>query len=292
MKIAIIGLGRWGKNLLREYSKICSVPICITKSDKNNIVWLKNNYPTVRHTNRFEDVLNNKNIDAVAVATPIKTHFDLAFRALRAGKHVFLEKPIATNSHDAKKLLEVANNKKLVLFVGHVFFYHPVLTKLKSIIKNEPIQYARLNWFNFGSFKEDILLDLVSQEISIILELIGTPKKIFWLDNKKIIKNSDLVTLQLDFSGKKNCIINTNRTSTYKKKSMTIITSKNLFIWEDDILYKFDRKKLSFHVAYSSKKTPLELECKEFIKSINNNNKKLVNARNAVKIIRILEMIP
>ena len=89
MKIAIIGLGRWGKNLLREYSKICSVPICITKSDKNNIVWLKNNYPTVRHTNRFEDVLNNKNIDAVAIATPIKTHFDLAFRALRAGKHVF-----------------------------------------------------------------------------------------------------------------------------------------------------------------------------------------------------------
>ena len=73
---------------------------------------------------------------------------------------------------------------------------------------------------------------------------------------------------------------------------MTIITSKNLFIWEDETLYKLDRKKLSFHVAYSSKKTPLELECKEFIKSINNNNKKLVNARNAVKIIRILEMIP
>ena len=292
MKIAIIGLGRWGKNLLREYSKICLVPVCVTKSDRNKINWLKNNYPTVKHTNRFVDVLNNENINAVAIATPIKTHFDLAFRALRAGKHVFLEKPIATNSHDAKKLLELANYKKLVLFVGHVFLYHPVLTKLKSIIKNEPVQYARLNWLNFGSFKEDILLDLVSHEISIILELIGTPKRIVWIDNKKIIKNSDLVTLQLFFRGKKNCIINTNRTSTYKKKSITIITSKNLFIWEDDTLHKFDRKKLSIDTVYRAKKTPLELECKEFIKSINGNKKKLVNARKAMKVISILEMIP
>ena len=292
MKIAIIGLGRWGKNLLREYSKICLVPVCVTKSDRNKINWLKNNYPTVKHTNRFVDVLNNENINAVAIATPIKTHFDLAFRALRAGKHVFLEKPIATTSHDAKKLLELANYKKLVLFVGHVFLYHPVLTKLKSIIKNEPVQYARLNWLNFGSFKEDILLDLVSHEISIILELIGTPKRIVWIDNKKIIKNSDLVTLQLFFRGKKNCIINTNRTSTYKKKSITIITSKNLFIWEDDTLHKFDRKKLSIDTVYRSKKTPLELECKEFIKSINGNKKKLVNARKAMKVISILEMIP
>lgn len=292
MRISIIGLGTWGKNLLREYSKICSVPICVTKSDKNKIRWLQNNYPSVKHTNSFKDVLNNQNIDAVVIATPIKTHFDLAFRALSAGKHVFLEKPIATNSHDAKKLLKVANDKNLVLFVGHVFVYHPVLTKLKSIIKNESIQYARLNWFNFGSFKEDILLDLISHEISIILELIGTPKRIFWIDNKKFIKNPDLVTLQLVFSGKKNCIINTDRTSSYKKKSVTIKTSKNLFIWEDDTLHKFNRRKLSINAVYSSKKTPLELECKEFIKSINNNNKKLVNARNAVKIIRILEMIP
>ena len=81
-----------------------------------------------------------------------------------------------------------------------------------------------------------------------------------WIDNKKIIKNSDLVTLQLFFRGKKNCIINTNRTSTYKKKTITIITSKNLFIWEDDTLHKFDRKKLSIDTVYRSKKTPLELE--------------------------------
>ena len=113
-----------------------------------------------------------------------------------------------------------------------------------------------------------------------------------WIDNKKIIKNSDLVTLQLFFRGKKNCIINTNRTSTYKKKSITIITSKNLFIWEDDTLHKFDRKKLSIDTVYRSKKTPLELECKEFIKSINGNKKKLVNARKAMKVISILEMIP
>ena len=75
MKIAIIGLGRWGKNLLREYSKICSVPICITKSDKNNIVWLKNNYPTVRHTNRFEDVLNNKNIFPAILLSVLRSNF-------------------------------------------------------------------------------------------------------------------------------------------------------------------------------------------------------------------------
>jgi len=88
-KIAIIGLGRWGKNLLREYSKICSVSACVTRGDKNNIKWLRDNYPRVKHTNRLDEILNDENINAIAIATPIKTHFNLAFRALRAGKHVF-----------------------------------------------------------------------------------------------------------------------------------------------------------------------------------------------------------
>jgi len=274
--VAIIGLGVWGKNLLREYSKLCSVSICCTKGNKKNLKWIKQNYPNVKHTKNFDEVLNDPTIDIVVIATPIKTHFRLASKALQSGKHVFLEKTIAENIIEAKKLISIAKEKNLTFFVGHIFLYHPVLKKIKEIIKKDPIIYARLNWMRLGAFEEDIVFDLVSHYISIILELFGEPNSLSVLDAKRNVTNCDMITIVLKFSKNRKCVIDVNRNTTFKKRSITLLTIKNSFVWDDDVLYKLNKKNRLFDIIFESNKTPSELECKEFHKSVNKKKKRLL----------------
>jgi len=91
-KIAIVGLGNWGKNFVREFSKLSEISICYTKGDTRNLKWLKKNYPSIKHTNKYDDILKNNTIDAVVIATPIKTHYRLTTKALKSGKIFFFQK--------------------------------------------------------------------------------------------------------------------------------------------------------------------------------------------------------
>lgn len=184
--LAVVGLGKWGKNLIREFSKVANVVICHSNGNKENMVWLRKNFPNIQHTKNFQDILNNKSINALVIASPIKTHFSLSYQAIQANKHLFIEKTISENSKNAKELIAIAKKKKRILFVGHIFLYHPVLKRIKKIIKNESIIYLKFNWMRLGSFQEDILLDLVSHFISIILELLETPRSIKIIDIRRI----------------------------------------------------------------------------------------------------------
>ena len=131
-KIAIIGLGKWGRNLLREFSKISCVTKCHTRGNQKNISWLRKNYPKVVHTTSIRDILTDKNIDAVVISTPINSHFKIARNALEAGKHVFVEKPMTNTIVEAKQLLKIAKSKNLNLFVGHIFLHNEIFKKIKN----------------------------------------------------------------------------------------------------------------------------------------------------------------
>lgn len=289
--IAVIGLGKWGRNLLREFSNLTHVSICCTMGNRKNVVWLKQNYPLIHHTKNFDEIIHNKKIDAVVIATPINKHFILASKALNAGKHVFVEKTISEKISNAEKLIEVARKKNLTLFVGHIFLYHPVLKKMKTLVKKDPIKHIRLSWNKFGSFKENMIYDLLSHEISIIQDLIGKPKKISILEKKGILTNLDIITLKLIFKKNKQCIIDINRCSTFKKKYISIITKNNFYVWEDDDLFKFNGKMRSFEIHFKTKTTPLEIECKTFLNYINRKKNDLSNAKKALKILQILAKI-
>ena len=177
-KIAIIGLGKWGKNLLREFSNVSCVTKCHTRGNQKNISWLRRNYPKVVHTTSIRDILTDKNIDAVAISTPINSHFKIAKNALESGKHVFVEKPMASSVIEAKQLIKIAKSKNLNLFVGHVFLYNEIFKKIKKIDKQESITYAHFAWKKFGTFDEDIFKNLLSHDISLILALFGSPNRI------------------------------------------------------------------------------------------------------------------
>ena len=290
-KIAIIGLGKWGKNLLREFSNVSCVTKCHTRGNQKNISWLRRNYPKVVHTTSIRDILTDKNIDAVAIATPINSHFKIAKNALESGKHVFVEKPMASSVIEAKQLIKIAKSKNLNLFVGHVFLYNEIFKKIKKIDKQESITYAHFAWKKFGTFDEDIFKNLLSHDISLILALFGSPNRIRLTNNVGFITTSDRISLELNFTRNRKCEVSIDRISPHKEKSVTFLTKKNLFVWNDDELLRFDKRTQSFKKIYQSKNTPLHLECKKFIANISSKKVSYDSSFLALNVTRILSKL-
>ena len=286
--VAIIGIGKWGKNLISQFSKICKIKYCYSKGDKSNILWLINNYPMINFCNNLDTILDDPSVDAVIIATPIITHYNLVMKALISKKHVFVEKPITTTVTKANKLLKIAKNNNLSLFVGSIFLYHPILKKLKIILQKEKIQSLYLNWEKLGAFNEKLSFDLLTHYIIIVNELVGIPKKIFVQKRIGIITDCDVLSLQMKFKKNLDCFIDINRVSSMKHREIIIKTSKNLYLWENEILFKFNKKKYSYQQFFAPKTIPLENECKEFLKHIKSTKKNYVNTQKSIDAIHII----
>lgn len=179
MKIGIIGFGYWGPNLLRNFYSIdeCKVEMVSDfRSERLKIV--SKNYPTVKTTINAEDILNNTAIDAVVIATPVFSHFELAKKALQNGKHVLIEKPMTASSSEAKQLIELAGKVGKVLMVDHTFLYTGAVQKMKQLVDIGSI--GKVNYFdstriNLGLFQPDVnvLWDLAPHDISILNYLVS-----------------------------------------------------------------------------------------------------------------------
>ena len=290
-KLGIIGIGNWGKNLVRELSKIHCIKKCSSNGNLKNIRWLKKNYPSIQYVSDSKEIFADKEINAVIIATPINTHYKLAKKALLSKKHVFVEKPISTNLSEAEELIEIAKKNNLLLFVGHIFIFNEIFKKLIQISNRENITHLNFLWNKFGTFDEDIFLNLVSHDLSIILALFGKPKKIKLINKFGVISKCDVVTLILELPNKKTCQIHVNRCSSHKQKHVTIFTQKNIYIWDDLSLFKNNKKTNSFKLVFQSKYTPLEIECKEFVKKLNETNISFEFANIAKDVIQVIQKL-
>ena len=290
-KLGIIGIGDWGKNLVRDTSKISHVKKCSGLGNTKNISWLKKNYPSIQYVSDQKEIFTDKEIDAVIIATPINTHYNLVKKALLSKKHVFVEKPLCSTLSKAEELIKIAKKNNLVLFVGQIFIFNEILKKVIEISKRENIVYVNFEWNKFGTFDEDIFLNLVSHDLSIILTLFGKPKKIKLVNAFGFISKCDIVTLTLELPKNKKCQIHINRCSNYKQKHITIFTQKNIYIWDDCRLYKNNKKSNSFRLIFESKHTPLEIECKEFIKKLNETKISFESANLAKDVIQVIQKL-
>ena len=290
-KLGIIGIGNWGKNLVRELSKIHCIKKCSSNGNLKNIRWLKKNYPSIQYVSDSKEIFADKEINAVIIATPINTHYKLAKKALLSKKHVFVEKPISTNLSEAEELIEIAKKNNLLLFVGHIFIFNEIFKKLIQISNRENITHLNFLWNKFGTFDEDIFLNLISHDLSIILALFGKPKKIKLINKFGVISKCDVVTLILELPNKKTCQIHVNRCSNHKQKHVTIFTQKNIYIWDDLSLFKNNKKTNSFKLVFQSKYTPLEIECKEFVKKLNETNISSEFANIAKDVIQVIQKL-
>jgi predicted dehydrogenase len=172
--IGIVGYGYWGPNLLRNFSE---VPACrvVSVSDLRDarLAQVRSRYPAVKTTASFNDLLVDTQIDAVVIATPVCTHFELAMQALRAGKHVLVEKPMAMTSDDALRLIDEADRRKLVLAVDHTFVYTGAVRKIRELIAEGGIgdlYYYDSVRVNLGLFQHDVnvIWDLAVHDLSIM----------------------------------------------------------------------------------------------------------------------------
>ena len=179
INIAVIGLGHWGPNLARNFNALPNAYLhTLCDADPARLQRVGANYPAARQTTDYESVLADPDVDAVVLATPVHTHFKLASAALRAGKHTFVEKPLARSSDEARELVAMADARGLILMVGHVFLYNAAVRKVKEYIDSGElgeIYYIYAQRLNLGIVRQDVnaLWNFAPHDISIINYWLG-----------------------------------------------------------------------------------------------------------------------
>jgi len=179
IKIGVIGYGYWGPNLVRTFAEAQhGTVVAVSDLDPKKLAQVNKRYPAVRTTNNFQDLLRDPEIDAVAIATPVSTHFEFGMAALKAGKHVWLEKPMTETSLQARKLCDEAAKRNLVVFVDHTFVYTGAVRKMGEVIKSGDL--GRVYYYdsirvNLGLFQRDVnvISDLAVHDFSILDYLLG-----------------------------------------------------------------------------------------------------------------------
>ena len=177
--IGVAGYGYWGPNLVRNFANTEGAQItAICDMDASKLARGQRLHPGVVITREFQDLLIDSRIDAIAVATPVHTHYELALAALRAGKHVFVEKPLAQTSEQARRLVEEAERRKLILMVDHTFLYTPAVQKIRELIGDGAlgdVYYYNGMRASLGLFQSDVnvIWDLAVHDISIIQHILN-----------------------------------------------------------------------------------------------------------------------
>ena len=172
--IGVVGYGYWGPNLVRNFSVNPAARVVgVSDLDPGRLGAIRQLYPAVETTTRYDDLLKDSSIDAIAIATPVRTHYELAMAALRAGKHVLVEKPIASSAEQAMHLIDEADRRGLTLMVDHTFLYTPAVQKIRELLlKRElgDIYYYDSTRSSLGLFQKDVnvIWDLAVHDISII----------------------------------------------------------------------------------------------------------------------------
>ena len=174
IQIGVIGYGYWGPNLVRNFVEATgSRVVALSDIQEERLTKAKTRYPQIKTTTRYRELLTDSTIDAIVIATPVSTHFDLAMEALRAGKHVLVEKPLAATSEQGERLVEEAARCKRVLMVDHTFVYTGAVRKIKEMVEGGrlgQIYYYDSVRVNLGLFQRDVnvLWDLAAHDLSIM----------------------------------------------------------------------------------------------------------------------------
>ena len=178
LKIGVAGCGYWGPNLIRNFGSLPDTQVvAVCDKDESRLKHMKSLYPQAETTTDFQDLLSDGTADAIVIATPVSKHHEMGMAALEAGKHTFIEKPMACSSRECLDLIEAAEERGLTLMVGHTFVYTPVVNKVKEIVDSGDlgqVLYISARRLNLGLFQKDINVawDLAPHDISIILYLL------------------------------------------------------------------------------------------------------------------------
>ena len=240
LKLGVLGYGYWGPNVVRNFA---SQPDCrvVTICDTNPkaVAQALRHHPAVHATSNPDEVMRSSEIDAVAVVTPVSTHYDLAKKALENGKHVFVEKPFTATSAQAEELIELADRKNLQIMVDHTFLFNGAVRKIKELVDAGvlgPLYYYDSTRVNLGLFQHDVnvIWDLAPHDLSIIDYLIGLePELVVATGGAHLNGLADMAYITLHFP--KNIIahLNVNWLSPVKVRTTLVGGQRKMLVWND-----------------------------------------------------------
>lgn len=284
MNIALIGTGQWGKVLLRnmteKFKDELNVSRYASSGKPDNINWMTLNYPSIQRAS-FETILADPDIEAVVIATPIKTHFSLTLKAIQAGKHVFVEKPLALSDSGAKLIRREAQAKDITVLIDYIYVYHVWAEHLKKILSGQASLSAYFHWRKFGTFQENIVDNLLSHEVAIAVHLFGgcTNVESIIIDEEK-----NVLSLLASFRNC-NCKINIDRLSHIKDKRVRISSGNDTYDWNGDFLNG------AYLNPNSHGGSPLEKAFGHFIECVKKNEEPITGPTFEIKVASCLEEI-
>ncbi|UCH80900.1 MAG: Gfo/Idh/MocA family oxidoreductase [Nitrospiraceae bacterium] len=309
--IAQIGLGYWGKNILRNLYELDVLhTACDTSGDI--ISGHKEKYPEIHYTSSVSEILESSDIKAVVISSPAITHYDFVKKSLLAGKDVFVEKPLSLDVEDAAELVEIAVKEGKILMVGHILQYHPAVIKLREMIfdgKLGKVQYIYSNRLNIGKLRteENILWSFAPHDISVILSLVGEePIRISSMGGDYLSNGVyDTTMTSLEFSNGIKSHIFVSWLHPFKEQKLVVVGSKamavfddmsreKLFIYPHKIEWKSGKipvaQKADFHTVPLDQKEPLKEELKHFIDCIRERKSPQTDGHEGLRVLRVLEL--
>lgn len=325
VNVGFVGYGYWGPNLVRNLLKVQDAKLqYICDLDSHKLSRLKKEHQDLEITNNYNVLLEDRNVDAIVIATPPSTHFKLAKEALIYEKHVLVEKPLALNSAECKELIELSKKYKKVLMVGHTFEYNAAVNKVKEYIESKElgkIYYIYSQRLNLGRLRQDVnaMWNFAPHDISIIL---------YWLNRAPISVSArgftylqkgieDVVFMILNFSENISAHIHISWLDPNKVRMMTIVGSDKMVIYDDvstsSKIKIFEKGFIKKHKidSFGNFKSfaefqliqrggnlvipkidfiePLEIECKHFIECIKDGKEPLTDGYDGLRVVKTLE---
>ncbi len=315
LRVAVIGAGYWGPNLVRNLSEAPGAePVAVADLSTERLDGIHKRFPAVRITTDHAQLFADKSIDAVCIATPVNTHRPLAEQALAAGKHVFVEKPLAPTAADAEAIVRAAKQAGRVLMVGHTFVYNPAVVTVRGLIQSGElgrVNYVDSQRVNLGlhQFDINVLWDLGPHDVSITL---------YWLDEEPEWVQcigacyvqpeiEDVVFLTMGFPSGALAHAHLSWLAPSKLRTMTVIGSKKMAVYDDVQavervkVYDFGVESLApeelrrayragdIHSPRVDVTEALQVEMRHFVECVRNGTRPRSDGEAGLRVVRVLE---
>jgi len=312
-----VGVGYWGPNLLRNFQTLPTARVK-TLCDLNGEALARagGRYPGLLRTTEYADLLRDPEIGAIVVSSSATTHYRLAQAALEAGKHVFVEKPIALREDEAEILIRLADERGLVLMVGHLLLYHPAVTRLKELLDSGQlgdIYYLYSERRNLGKVRHDenAMWSLAPHDIAVALYLLGEMPAAVSAQGQAYLQPGieDTVFFTLRFADGRLAHSHVSWLDPHKVRRLTVVGSRQMAIFDDvepsEKLRIYDKGvdrtpeydsygdalTLRFgdiYVPHMEMQEPLRLECQHFVDCVTHGRRPLSDGRNGLAVLRVL----
>ena len=313
--IGLAGLGYWGPNLARNFDDLAELR-WLCDLDPELRATFAPRYPRAQVTADFDDLVNDEGLDAVVIATPAVTHYELAKQALEAGKHVLVEKPPALNASEAEELVAIAEPQGLVLMPGHLLLYHPAVRTMKALVDSGELGEVLCvysNRQNLGKIRadENALWSLGVHDLSVILHLLEEEPSEMWAHGNSFLTPGveDIVFCYLRFPSGKIAHMHLSWLDPHKMRKLTVVGKEKMVVFDDMELERkitiYEKGPWQPTHTYGEWQTrtgdifspkipsdePLRLECRHFLELIDGEGDPMRAAQDGLAVVRVLEQL-